>query len=75
MLDALLHAINGAEDDIADLYVGEHAKELLAAGLDSLSVADALMTNALAIAAMQMGDDLEARKFPVQWHRLTREPA
>lgn len=71
----ILAALDEAGSDFADLYVGEHAKELLAAGLGPLSVADALMTNALAIAAMQMGDDLEARKLLVQWHRLTRGSA
>lgn len=75
MLDALLHAFDNVEGGIADHCVGEHAKKLLVAGLDPISVADALMTNALAIAVTQMGDDLEARKLLVRWHRMTREVA
>lgn len=75
MLDALLHAFDDAESDLADHCVGEHAKKLLVAGLEPLLVADALVTNALAIAVTQMGDDLEARKLLVRWHRLTREAA
>lgn len=72
---AIVDALDNVENEIADHCVGEHTKGLLAAGLDPLSVADALMTNALAIAVSQMGDDLEARKMLVQWHRMTREAA
>jgi hypothetical protein len=72
---AIVDALDNVENEIADHCVGEHTKGLLAARLDPLSVADALMTSALAIAATQMGDDLEARKLLVQWHRMTREAA
>lgn len=75
LLESLYHALDNIENEIADHCVGEHAKKLLAAGLDPLSVADALVTNALAIAATQIGDDLEARKLLVRWQRMTREPA
>lgn len=75
MLDALLYALDEAGSDLADHYIGEHTKDLLADGFEPLSVADALMTNALAIASAQTGDDLEARKLLVRWHRMTREPA
>lgn len=75
LLHSLYHAFDNVENEIADIYVGERAKELLAAGLDPLSVADALMTSALAIASAQAGDDLAARKMLVRWHRMTREAA
>ncbi len=70
---AVLDALDDAVVDIANDTIADAVSGLIAAGFEPITIADACLTSALALASAKLGDDLAARKMLVQWHGMTAD--